>query len=162
MTPLWLSLYLEGDAESLPSPDPTLTVWDATPEELAALEEAWTGSARPSDHVYWASYPAADAFLIEDADGPVAFGYARAKQATTTRALDRLLARPGADPVPPILAGLVRAARSGRVQVVIPGPSPALPVLLERGFRVVDRDVYLASDPSLVDPARLLPNPGML
>jgi hypothetical protein len=34
--------------------------------------------------------------------------------------------------------------------------------LLEAGFRVVDRDVFLASDPAIVDSARLVPNPGML
>jgi hypothetical protein len=42
------------------------------------------------------------------------------------------------------------------------GPNPLLPILLEGGFRVVDSDQLLASDPSLVDPERLLPNPGML
>lgn len=162
MTPLWPSLYLEGDAASLPGIDPTLTVWDATPEELAALEEAWTGAARPSDHAYWASNPAADTFLVEDAEGPVAFGYARAKQVTSARALDRLLVRPGADPVPPILTSLARAARRGRVQAVVPGPNPVLPILLGHGFHIVDRDHYLASDPALVDPARHIPNPGLL
>ena len=135
---------------------------DATPDELARLEAAWTGAARPDDHAYWAGQPQADPFLVEDADGPVAFGYGRAKQATPTRALNRLLVRPGADPVPPILAGLARAARGGRVQACLLGPNPALPLLLERGFHVVDHDQFLCSDPSLVDPARFLPNPGML
>jgi hypothetical protein len=35
-------------------------------------------------------------------------------------------------------------------------------VLLEAGVRIVDHDQFMCSDPSLVDPARLLPNPGML
>jgi hypothetical protein len=34
--------------------------------------------------------------------------------------------------------------------------------LLNSGFRVVDRDVFLASDPAIADPLRLVPNPGML
>ncbi len=79
-----------------------------------------------------------------------------------TRALNRLLIRPGADPVPPILTGLARAARGGRVQACLLGPNPALPLLLDAGFHVVDHDQFLCSDPSLVDPARFLPNPGML
>jgi GNAT superfamily N-acetyltransferase len=162
MTPLWPCLYLEGDAAQLPAPDSALTVWDATPGELAVLEEAWTGDVRPVDHAYWAAQPGGDAFLVEDADGPVAFGYARSKQATTTRALDRMLVRPGADPVPPTLVGLARAARDGRVQACVLGPNPVLPVLLEAGVRIVDHDQFMCSDPSLVDPARLLPNPGML
>jgi len=162
MTPLWICLYLEGAAEQLPPVDPSLAARDATPAELAALEADWTGASRPDDHAYWADQPQADPFVVEDADGPVASGYGRAKQATPTRALNRLLVRPGADPVPPILAGLARAARGGRVQACLLGPNPALPILLDAGYHVVDRDQFLSSDPSLVDPARLLPNPGML
>lgn len=162
MTPLWVCLYLEGDAEQLPPVDPSLDVRDATPDELAGLEAAWTGDARPDDHAYWGGQPQADPFLVEDANGPLALGYGRAKQATTTRALNRLLVRPAADPVPPIIAGLTRAARGGRAQACLLGPNPALPLLLEAGFHVVDHDQFLCSDPSLVDPARLLPNPGML
>ncbi len=44
----------------------------------------------------------------------------------------------------------------------VAGPSPVLPVLLAAGFRITDRDEFMASDPGLVDPARLVPNPGML
>lgn len=162
MTPLWTSFYVDGTAAQLQLLDPGLTTWDATPEELSLLEEAWTGASRPSDHDYFARQPAADAFLVEDEEGPVAFGYARAKQNSATRQLDRLLVRPGADPVAPIVAGLARAARKGTVRACVPGPNPVLPVLLERGFRVVDSDQYLASSPDLVDAARMLPNPGLL
>ena len=42
------------------------------------------------------------------------------------------------------------------------GPSPVLRALLDLGFQVTDRDQYMASEPGLVDPARLVPNPGML
>ncbi|HEU0242410.1 MAG TPA: GNAT family N-acetyltransferase [Candidatus Limnocylindrales bacterium] len=162
MTPLWTSFYVEGTAARLPPLDPGLTTWDATPEELSLLEEAWTGASRPSDHDYFARQPAADAFLVEDEEGPAAFGYGRAKQGSAARQLDRLLVRPGADPVAPIIAGLARAARKGIVRACVPGPNPVLPVLLEHGFRVVDSDQYLASSPDLVDPERMLPNPGLL
>ena len=162
MTPLWICLYLEGEAAQLPPVDPSLSVRDATTDELAGLETAWTGAARADDHAYWAGQPQADPFLVEDAEGPVAFGYGRAKQVSPTRALNRLLTRPGADPVPPILTGLARAGRGGRVQACLLGPNPALPLLLDAGFHVVDHDQFLCSDPSLVDPARFLPNPGML
>ena len=63
----------------------------------------------------------------------------------------------------PILSTAMPASTDNpvlRVQVL--GPNPLLPVLLEHGFRIVDRDQFLASDPALVDPERLLPNPGML
>jgi GNAT superfamily N-acetyltransferase len=162
MSPLWTCFYIQGSATQLPPLDPGLTTWDATPEELALLEEAWTGAARPSDHDYFARQPAADAFLVEDEEGPVALGYGRAKQDAATRQLDRLLVRPGADPVAPIIAGLARAARKGSVRACVPGPNPILPVLLEHRFQIVDSDQFLASTPDLVDPARMLPNPGLL
>ena len=97
-----------------------------------------------------------------DRDGPVALAIGRARQVSDVRVIDRLRVRPGADPVPPVLAALRRADRGTRVVASLLGPNPVLPVLLEAGFRVVDRDQYLASDAGLVDPARFLPNPGML
>jgi GNAT superfamily N-acetyltransferase len=162
MTPLWPSLYLQGSATQLPALDPGLTTWDATPEELSLIEEAWTGALRTADHRYWASQPAVDVFIVEDEEGPVAIGSARAKQVSPARAVERLLVRPGADPVAPTLAALARAARKGLAQACILGPNPVLPVLLDAGWHIVERDQFLASSPDLVDPARLLPNPGML
>jgi hypothetical protein len=105
---------------------------------------------------------AADAFVVEAGGAPVGTGIARAKQSTTARALDRMVIAPEADPVAVAVAGICRSARGGPVQLTCFGTSPLLPVLLEAGFRIVDRDQFLTSDPSLVDPARLLPNPGML
>ncbi len=78
------------------------------------------------------------------------------------RALERLVVRPDADPVAPILAGLVRAAGGGQIEGCVPGPNPVLPILLEAGFRIVDQDTFLASDGDLADPERLLPNGGLL
>ena len=46
--------------------------------------------------------------------------------------------------------------------ICLGGPHPVLRPLLEAGLRIVDRDQFLASDPTLVDPVRLIPNPGML
>ncbi len=163
MTPLWTNFYLDGDARRLPEVAARLRVRAALPGEGADLELAWDGSDRTVDHAYWASGPDGDAFVVDDEQGPAAIGYARARQVGTTRVLDRLLLRPGADPVATATAAMRRAARDNPVlRVHVLGPNPLLPVLLEAGFRIEDRDQFLASDPSLVDPARLLPNPGML
>jgi hypothetical protein len=162
MTPLWVNLYLEGSTARLPGPGPGVVARSATPASCAALELAWSGVDRSADHAFLATLPDAEAFVIEDAGEPVALGYARAKQASPARELDRLVVRPGADPVPPMLAAFARAARGGRVQACVPGPNPVLPLLLEAGLHVVDHDQYLASDPDIVDPARLLPNAGLL
>jgi GNAT superfamily N-acetyltransferase len=163
MTPLWTEFYLDGDVRRLPAVGPNLRVRAALHGEGAGLELAWDGADRTIDHAYWASGPEGDAFVVDDELGAAAIGYARARQVGTARVVDRLLLRPGADPVPTAIAALRRAARDNPVlRVHVLGPNPLLTTLLAAGFRIAGRDQFLASDPSLVDPARLLPNPGML
>jgi len=163
MTPLWTEFYLDGDARGLAADVQGIRVRRALPGEGADLEMAWDGADRTIDHAYWAKGPEGDAFVVEDELGPAAIGYARGRQVETSRVLDRLVLRPGADPVAVALAAMRRAARDNPVlRVHVFGPNPLLPVLLAEGFRIVDRDQFMASAPDLVDPARLLPNPGML
>jgi GNAT superfamily N-acetyltransferase len=162
MTPLWINLYLVGSPVRLPAPGPGVETRAASADECSALELAWTGADRSVDHTFLAGTGEADVFVVELDGSPVAFGYARAKQVSEARQLDRLLVRPGAEPRGPMLAALERAAGDGRVEACILGPNPILPLLLEAGFQVNDHDQYLASDPSIVDPARLLPNAGLL
>jgi GNAT superfamily N-acetyltransferase len=164
MLPFWASLYLEGPAERLPAPPPSLRTEPASPDVLAATERAWTGADRLADHRFWASQPDADTFTVIDKDDVVAIGSGRARQASPIRVLDRLLVHPDAaiDPVPATFAAMARAARGGIVLACIQGPSPVLRPLLDLGFRIADRDQFMSSEPDLVDPARLIPNPGML
>ncbi len=162
MAPLWPSLHLEGDAALLIAAGEPLDVDRADAALLAGLELAWNGTERSADHEFWASQAEADAFVVLSAGEPVAFGYARARQVSATRVLERLLVRPATDPLPATMAAIRRAARGGPVLASIQGPSPALPALLAARFRVTDRDQFMASEPGLVDPARFIPNGGML
>ena len=162
MQPMWVSLYVQGASTALPPVPARFRTETATSDRLAALERDWTGHDRAPDHRFWGSMPDGDAFVVRDGDALVAFGYARARQAVPIRVLDRLVIHPDGDPVGTTLAALARAARGGPVHCCLLGPHPVLRTLLEAGFRVVDRDVFLASDPAIVDPARLVPNPGML
>jgi GNAT superfamily N-acetyltransferase len=162
MAPLWPSFYLEGTAATLPAPGPSVRIEPADPARLASLELAWTGCDRSTDHRFWASQAEAEAFVVLDAGEPTALGYARARQVGVARTLDRLLVRPDGEPVSPTVAAIRHAGRGGAVMASVAGPSPVLPALLGAGFRITDRDEFMASDPGLVDPARLVPNPGML
>jgi GNAT superfamily N-acetyltransferase len=162
LVPLWPSLYLTGAATGLPDAEDEMTVESADAIVLADLERDWSGADRSIDHAFWASQADPDSFVVVDASGIVAAGHARARQIGTDRALDRLVIRPDRDPLGPIVAALRRAARGGRVRACLPGPNPAVRPLLEAGFHIEDRDTYMASRPDLVDPGRLLPNPGML
>lgn len=162
MQPMWTSLYVQGASTALPPAQKPLRTESATSDLLAALELDWTGHDRALEHAFWGTTPDVDAFVVRDGDAPVAFGYARARQAVPIRVLDRLVIHPDGEPVGTTLAALARAGRGGPVHVCLLGPHPVLRPLLEAGFRIVDRDVFLTSDPALVDPERLIPNPGML
>jgi GNAT superfamily N-acetyltransferase len=162
MSPLWLGLYVMGSGTSLPEPDRGLTAESADASRLANLEVEWSGVDRTRDHEHWASQAEADSFVILDGGDAVAAGNARARQKGSARVLNRLLIRPGADPLGPILVALRRAARGGQVTACIPSPNVAVRTLLEAGFRIEERDTFMASGPDLVDPDRLLPNSGLL
>ncbi len=162
MTPSWPLLSVEGPVARLDMAAPALETEAADPPRLAALELAWTGADRSVDHRFWASQADSDAFVVLDRGEPVGLAIARGRQASDARALDRMVVRPNTEPIAPILAALRRAGRAGVVSVSIPGPSPVLPILLGAGFRIRDRNQFLATDPELIDPSRFLPNPGML
>jgi GNAT superfamily N-acetyltransferase len=162
MQPMWVSLYIQGASSALPPVSASLRTESASSDRLAALERDWTGHDRTLDHRFWGSMPDVDAFVVRDGDTLVAFGYARARQAVPIRVLDRLVIHPDGEPVGTTLAALARAGRGGPVHCCLLGPHPVVRPLLEAGFRVVDRDVFLASGSAIVDPARLVPNPGML
>jgi len=161
MSPLWPSIYLEGTAANLGESASGPRTEAATAGRIAGIELDWSGEDRRVDHGFWASQIEADSFVVLDAGAVVAAGHARARQASAVRVLDRLVVHPDAEPVGPTIAALRRAARDGPVFICVQGPSPVLRALLEAGFRVADRDTYMASRPDLIDPARLIPNPGM-
>jgi GNAT superfamily N-acetyltransferase len=162
MQPLWIGLYVQGASADLPAAPASFRTESATSDRLAALEREWTGHDRSADHAFWGAMPDGDTFVVRDGDSVAAFGYGRARQAVAIRVLDRLVIHPDAEPVGTVLAALARAGRGGPVHLCLLGPHPVLRPLLDAGFRVVDRDVFLASDPAIVDPIRLIPNPGML
>ncbi|HET7474042.1 MAG TPA: GNAT family N-acetyltransferase [Candidatus Limnocylindrales bacterium] len=162
MIPLWPSLYVQGGSANLPTIGASITTEPATEGELATLERAWTGLDRSADHRYWASMPDVDAFVVRQDGAVAALGYARARQAAAIRVLDRLVVHPDADAVAVSIEAMRRASRGGPFRVCLPGPHPVLRPLLEAGLRIVDRDQFLASEADLVDPVRLIPNPGML
>ena len=162
MTPLWASFYIQGATAALPPGAGDHRTNAATADRLAAIELDWTGHDRAVDHAHWAAAADADGFVVRSGGAIAALGYARVRQAAPIRVLDRLVIHPDADPLATTLAALARAGRGGPVLTCLLGPQPALRPLLEAGFRIVDRDQFLASDPDLVDPIRLIPNPGML
>jgi GNAT superfamily N-acetyltransferase len=162
MVPIWPSLYLQGLASTLPSPGANVRTESASPDRLAALERDWTGIDRSADHAYWAAMAGSDPFVVVDGRDVAGLGYARVRQAAAIRVIDRLVIHPDADPVATTIAALARAGQGGPVFTCLLGVHPAIRPLLAAGFRIVDRDQFMTSDPDVIDPARHVPNPGML
>ena len=65
---------------------------------------------------------------------------------------------PAGDAVLAVLASL--KAPDGRARVCLPGPHPAVRLLFAAGWRHEDTDVFMASDPGLLDPRRAVPSPA--
>ena len=162
MRPWWPFLYLSGDAARLPGDD-VITIELADVETTATWSRTWSGRDRTADFGHYASLPDASGFTIRDAGSVAAVGWARRDRRSTSRWLDHVSIAPDADPVRAVLAAWHAAAPDGgRVRGVVPGPHPAVAPMLERGIRILDRDTFCATDPGLLDPVRILPNPGFL
>jgi hypothetical protein len=76
--------------------------------------------------------------------------------------VNRVVVAAGADPVEVVLAVLGSESEGRPLTTTLPGPHPALSRLLESGFRIVDTDTYMASEPDLVDPTRQIVDSTLL
>jgi hypothetical protein len=161
MMPLWPNLYVLGDARRIAGPP--LRVRGAEPAEAAAVETAWSGVDRGADYDRWARLQGGRPWIAEDAGGRLAaVGLDRRRRRGDGRWLIRLVVAPDADPIESMLAGIAASADDeGRIGTCLPGPSPVLRPLLEAGFRIVDRDTYMASEPGLLDPDRMIVDTGI-
>jgi GNAT superfamily N-acetyltransferase len=154
----WPLLYLTGDVAAVRAPG-GWTVTAASVAGVAAAEQHWTGVDRYADHRAWAARPHGQpvrAFRHGElaAAGTAAghgdeYGLVHLATAPDVPAGDAVLA---------VLASL--KAPDGRARVCLPGPHPAVRPLFAAGWRHRDSDVFMASDPGLLDPRRAVPNPG--
>lgn len=162
MEAYWPDLYLTGDPAALPAVD-GLVAADASVETVAELEAAWAGVDREPDLPYWSALPDVRPFVIRRGTRIVGAGLGRARITGTGRWIHGAMAAPDEDGPDVLMTGLRHGlAGSTRGGGCIPGASPLARGLLERGFRIVDRDTFLASDPSVVDPLREIVDTGVL
>lgn len=163
MAPLWPSLYISGDPRGLPADPDDIAVEDATLEDMARLEGEWAGVDRSPDVAFWTKHIGPRAVVVVRAGRQIAVGLSRARLNGFGRWIDRAMVAPDEDPVSPLIALIRRGADGGDlIGASVAGPSPLLPALLAAGFRIRDQDTFMASDPGLIDPARTLPNTGIL
>jgi GNAT superfamily N-acetyltransferase len=155
MRPLWPLLYVEGESASL---EPThLAARKIDPGDAVQLEQTWLGWNRAVEYSYWSTHPGVRILALCEGDDPVAVGVlSRSRASHTLQHLSAIDPSVLADAVVAMVTQVV-----GPVTTGIPGMSPALPGLLDAGWRVVEHDLYCASEPDLVDPLRLIPHPGL-
>jgi len=158
----WPLLYLGGAVGTLPRA-PGWTVAAASPGEVAALEAGWTGIDRSADHRAWAARPGGQPVTARHGAAVLAAGTLAGEDAQYGIAHLALSPAAGdgaaAEAVMAVLASL--NPPGGRARVCLPGPHPGVRPLLAAGWHVDAMDIFMASDPGLLDPRRAVPSPAM-
>lgn len=163
LRPWWPQLYMDVPRSALGAADPGLVAEPADPVVTAHWSEAWTGMDRSPDFAHYAGLPGGAGHVIVADGSPAAVVWANRRRVRPGRALAHVSIAPDADPCAVALAALRAAMGSADAMIItIGGPHPAVPELVERGGRIVDHDTFCATDPALLDPVRVLANPGLL
>ena len=156
---LWPLLYLHGGVDAVAEPD-GWQVEPATPAEVAALELNWTGVDRSDDHLAWSRRPGGASLLARRGGQMMASGTAGG--ADGEYGLTHLALAPSAGAADSVLATLAALRpEDGQAAVCLPGPHPAVRPLLAAGWRVAGFDLYMATEPGLLDPSRAVPSPAL-
>jgi GNAT superfamily N-acetyltransferase len=157
----WPLLYLAGEVSRVPAPA-GLTVAPAAPELVGTAEQRWTGLDRLAEHRAWAARPNGQPVLVRRGREPLAAGTVAGAGAEFGLVhLAMPPGRPDDEARDVVLAVLAAAAGpAGRATVRLPGPHPAVRALLAAGWRRTDLDLFMASEPGLLDPRRAVPEPA--
>lgn len=157
----WPLLYLSGDPARLPASG-SYAVERSAVGAVAAREHDWTGASGLADYQAWAQRPGAQPVEVRQGSQVLAAGV------VLTSGPDRGIVHLANDPaasdaaaaasVAAVLASLGPAA--GAASACLPAPHPAVRPLLAAGWRWSEFDLFMASEPGLIDPRRLVPSPG--
>jgi hypothetical protein len=153
----WPLLYLHGPVNALVPADG----WRAGlagPADVARMELAWTGADRSDDHLAWARRPGGASVLARRGDQVLAAGTVGG--ACGEYGVTHLAVAPAADAAAALLAVLA-SLECETARVCLPGPHPAVRPLLAAGWRVAEFDLFMATDPTLLDPRRTVPSPAL-
>ena len=156
MSPMWPLLHLNGASATLSHS--VMQVREIDAATATAYEAEWLSWDRSTEYGYWAQRPNARIFAVGDGESTLAVGCTVRNEAMHT--LSRLACEEGSL-MPDVVAAAARFCGDD-VLVAVPGTNRAAPMLVAAGWRVVEHDLYCASEPDLMDSERLLPHPGLL
>jgi GNAT superfamily N-acetyltransferase len=153
----WPLLYLHGPVSALAAPAGWRAA-PAAPADVARMELAWTGADRSADHLAWARRPGGSGMLAWRGREVMAAGTVGG--AGGEYGVTHLAVAPVADAAAAVL--VVLATLPGQTaRVCLPGPHPAIRQLLAAGWRVAEFDLFMATEPGLLDPRRAAPSPAL-
>jgi GNAT superfamily N-acetyltransferase len=157
----WPLLYLHGEVAALAMPD-GWSVAPATPQQVGQLELAWTGIDRTEDHRAWAARPHGAAVTARQSGRLMAAGTVGGPPGEF--GITHLAVPPSSPDtvaVGAVLAVLAGADVPGPVaHICLPAPHPAVRPLFAAGWRLDEFDLFMASEPGLLDPRRAVPSAG--
>jgi GNAT superfamily N-acetyltransferase len=163
LRPWWPCLYIDVPGRALSQPDQAFAIEPADAVTTARWSATWTGMDRAADFAHYATLPEGRGHVIREGGEVAAVVWSNRRRTKPDRAMDHISIAPDADPGRATIAALGAAlGTAASIVVTIPGPHPTTSWLLDRGARILDRDTFCATDPALLDPDRILPNPGFL
>jgi GNAT superfamily N-acetyltransferase len=159
----WPLLYMHGDTARLPVIN-AWTVEPVTAGTVARYELSWTGADRLADHQAWAARPGGESVLVSRDAEVVAAG--AVINSGPDRGIVHLAVSPSADDGAAAAAVLLTLAQlegpgSDIARVCLPAPHPAVRALLAAGWRFDEFDLFMATEPGLLDPRRAAPSPAL-
>lgn len=164
MQPRWPGFWLVGasrDLKSLGSEEVTAAKAGDL-GEIVAWDTEVSGRPRPVDHAYWTQHEQGVALSLNRNRVRVGYGYARMRSPVALHnpdaaTLGPIGVRDPTDAASGVAAVVAWAAeRAPEVRLSIPGPHPALRVLLEAGMHITETEIFLSTDPVPLDPQRYL------
>jgi GNAT superfamily N-acetyltransferase len=158
----WPLLYLHGDPSRLPIVN-EWAVESATADQAGRYELDWTGADRTADHRAWAARPAGESVLVSRDDEVIGAGTVINRG--PDRGIVHLAMPPGADDgvaAAVVLQALAQLEErpTETAQVCLPAPHPAVRALFAAGWQFDEFDLFMASEPDLLDPRRAIPSPA--
>jgi GNAT superfamily N-acetyltransferase len=137
MRPRWPLLYLRGERDRFA--ERTLNVRQIAASEAAAAEKLLTGVERSADYEYWLRSDGSSGLAILDRDDLVAVA------AATPSGIAHLACTSEAHAADALLSAIAVCSGSP-VDIALPGPHPAVPLLLARGYSIDEYDIHMSSD----------------
>jgi GNAT superfamily N-acetyltransferase len=172
MQPQWPFFYLKADSAGMKNlANSKIEVVEAEPGDPGLLkwDRGICGRERPQDHAYWVKAVDAVPVWFRREEHTAGYGYFQMRSDESLWYREALTIGPlGARTIEDARDCALAAAgwargRSGVLRIAVPGPHPALPALLEAGFRITDMDTFVCSGSGMfVDPRRYVPSGGSL